>query len=112
MDPADLAGALDGDAGELLAQDSTWELVMAAARIPEELERCRATLEVAHLAKHAFTLCQAWNRFYNDNNILHAETPELKRRRAAIARVFLLAHRQMLGLLGIPEPERMQERGW
>jgi arginyl-tRNA synthetase len=102
-----LADALDEQAAELLAQDSTWDLVMAAARIPEVLARCQDTLEVAHVAKHAFTLCQSWNGFYNDNNILRAETPELKRRRAAIARLFLLAHREMLGLLGIPEPERM-----
>jgi len=103
----DLASTLDGDAAELLSQDASWDLVMAAARIPEVIERCRDTLEIAHLAKHAFTLCQTWNGFLPNNNILHAETPELKRRRAAMARLFLLAHREMLGLLGIPEPERM-----
>ena len=102
-----LGSALDAEAAELLAADETWELVMAAARIPEVVARCRDSLELAHLAKHAFTLCQAWNGFYQHNNILHAETPELKRRRAAIARLFLLAHRELLGLLGIPEPERM-----
>jgi arginyl-tRNA synthetase len=101
------ARTLGPDAAELLARDGTWDLVMAAARLPEVVARCRDSLEIAHLAKHAFTLCQAWNGFYKDNTILHAETRELQAQRAAIARLFLLAHRQVLGLLGIPEPERM-----
>jgi arginyl-tRNA synthetase len=100
------ARARETDLG-ILVQDATWEVLLAAARVPEAVDRAIQQLEVAHLAKHAFALCQAWNTFYRDNSLLHAESESLRWQRALVARVFLLAQRQVLGLLGIPEPERM-----
>ena len=106
-DPAALLAAAEGDDFDILRDDPTWELVLAAARVPEVAERTRASLEMTALAKHGFVLCQAFNAFYRDHRILHAESPALRRQRAAIARAFLLAHRGLLSLLGVPEPERM-----
>ena len=108
VDPAALSGSVSADdLAPLLEDDATWSLVMAAARLPEMVARCTQSLELAHLAKHAFVHAQAFSQFYRDHSILHAETPELRRQRALVARAFLLTHRQILGLLGIPEPERM-----
>jgi arginyl-tRNA synthetase len=104
---AGLAGKAAGDDFALLADDATWEVVLAAARVPAVVARAADSLEIATLAKHGFVLCQAFNAFYRDNSVLHAETATLRRERASVASVFLLALRQVLGLLGVPEPERM-----
>ena len=107
LDARSLVAAAESEDLAIVADASTWDLIMAAARLPDVVLRCRHTLEIAHLAKHAFVLAQAFSSFYRDNNILHADTPALRCQRAAVARVFLLTHRQILGLLGVPEPERM-----
>ena len=106
-DPAALLQACEADDFDMLRDDPTWELVLAAARLPEVAERTRASLEMTALAKHGFVLCQSFNAFYRDHKILHAESPSLRRQRAAVARVFLLSHRSLMALLGVPEPERM-----
>jgi arginyl-tRNA synthetase len=96
-----------GDDFDILRDDPTWSLVRDAARLPEIVERARGSLEIAHLAKHAFQLAQSFNTFYREHPILRAETPSLQRQRAIVARAFQLTHRRILGLLGVPEPERM-----
>lgn len=106
-DPDALLAAAESDDFDILRDDPTWELVLAAARVPEVAERTRASLEMTALAKHGFLLCQSFNAFYRDHRILRAESPALQRQRAAIAQAFLLAHRGLLSLLGVPEPERM-----
>jgi arginyl-tRNA synthetase len=107
LDASSLSAAIETEDMAILDDAQAWDLVMAAARLPEVVERCRQSLEIAHLAKHAFLLAQAFSSFYRDHNMLHAETPSLQRQRAAVARAFLLTHRSIMGLLGMPEPERM-----
>lgn len=107
VDAATLASSPEDFDIPILEDDATWNLVMSAARLPEVVERCRQSLEIAHLAKHAFVLAQAFSQFYRDHKILHAESAALRTQRALVARAFLLTHRQILGLLGVPEPERM-----
>ncbi|MEM7246446.1 MAG: arginine--tRNA ligase [Acidobacteriota bacterium] len=106
----DLSGSLVDelqDAGDFLEDDLVWTVLMNVARLPTVVQRSVDTLELAPIAKHGFQLCQSFNKFYGKHSLLHAETDELRRGRAAVARTFLLGQRQVLGLLGLPEPERM-----
>ncbi len=105
--PESLAASAATEDFAILADDTTWELVLLAARLPEVADRARASLEIATIARHGFLACQAFNAFYRENKILRAETGALRHQRALVARAFLLAHRQLMGLLGVPEPERM-----
>ncbi len=92
-------------AGEF--EDDLWGIVLDAASIREVAERSVETLELATLARHAFGLAQAFNQFYHRNPILQEPDEAIRNRRLAIARIFRREMSRLLGLLGIPEPERM-----
>jgi arginyl-tRNA synthetase len=95
----------DALAGEF--EDDLWGIVLEAASIREIAERSVETLELANLARHAFGLSQAFNQFYHRNPILQESDETIRNRRLATARIFRREMSRLLGLLGIPEPERM-----
>jgi arginyl-tRNA synthetase len=92
---------------ELIDDDELWSLLLQTARLDEAIEQTIGTLEISHLAKHAFTLAQQFNLFYHRYHIL-SERDTTKRcfylTVADTARQGLL---KCLDLLGIPVPERM-----
>ncbi|MDX1583497.1 MAG: DALR anticodon-binding domain-containing protein [Thermoanaerobaculia bacterium] len=59
------------------------------------------------ITHHALELCQKFNSFYHKYPILNEPDLGERRRRAACAAVFLDTMKGILGLLGIPTPERM-----
>ncbi len=92
---------------ELIDDDELWSLLLQTARLDEAIEQTIGTMEISHLAKHAFTLAQKFNFFYHRYHIL-SERDTTKRcfylTVADTARQGLL---KSLDLLGIPVPERM-----
>jgi arginyl-tRNA synthetase len=88
-------------------EDDLWGIALDAASIPEVAERSVETLELATLARHAFGLAQSFSHFYHSNPILQEPDADTRNRRLAIARIFRREMSRLLGLLGIPEPERM-----
>jgi len=56
---------------------------------------------------HAFALAQAFNQFYHRHPIAQEADTAVRNRRLAVARIFRREMSTLLGLLGIPEPERM-----
>jgi len=97
--------AEDLEAGEWT--DDLWTIALDAASTPEVAERSVETLEPATLARHAFGLAQGFNHFYHRQPILQEADAAVRNRRIAIARIFQREMSALLGLLGIPEPERM-----
>ena len=87
--------------------DELWSLLLQTARLDEVIEQTIGTMEISHLAKHAFNLAQQFNLFYHRYHIL-SERDSTKRcfylTVADTARQGLL---KSLDLLGIPVPERM-----
>jgi arginyl-tRNA synthetase len=96
---ADLAGAE--------WEDDLWAVLLEAASTPDVAERAVAALEPSTLARHAFSLAQAFNQFYHRHPIAQEADAALRNRRLAVARIFAREMTRLLGLLGIPEPGRM-----
>jgi arginyl-tRNA synthetase len=87
--------------------DDLWAIALDAASTPDAAERAVETLEPATLARQAFGLAQSFNHFYHRQPILQEPDAAIRNRRVAIARIFQREMSRLLGLLGIPEPERM-----
>ncbi len=89
--------------------DEAWALLLLVARSEEVLEQVVASEEVAALAKHSFALAQAFHAYYQKPkySLLHAESDEQRAFRALLVDSFVRQLEALLGLLGIPIPERM-----
>ena len=105
-----LSSEVDGEALRGLSEageDDLWALVLDAASTPDVAERAVESLEPSTLARHAFSLAQAFNHFYHRHPIAQEEDAALRNRRLAVARIFAREMANLLDLLGIPEPARM-----
>ena len=105
-----LSSEVDGEALRGLSEageDDLWALVLDAASTHDVAERAVESLEPSTLARHAFSLAQAFNHFYHRHPIAQEEDAALRNRRLAVARIFAREMANLLDLLGIPEPARM-----
>jgi arginyl-tRNA synthetase len=100
---ADAVAALPAE----LFSDDLWELVHAAARSGEVVEKAAASLELSLVARHALELAQQFHALYHHHPVLHEENAELAAVRLAVFQIFARALRALAELLGLPEPERM-----
>jgi arginyl-tRNA synthetase len=103
-DALDLGSALAGEEG-----DEVWSLLLLMARSEEIVEQTVQSQEVALLAKHVFTVAQAFHSYYQNArySVLRAESDERRAFRALVVDVFLRQMTELTELLGIPVPERM-----
>jgi arginyl-tRNA synthetase len=100
----DLETALSGNEG-----DEIWSLLLLMSRTEEVEEQAIRTEDAALLAKHAFTVAQAFHSYYQkpQHSVLHAESDDLRAVRTLVVDCFVRQMEVLLGLLGIPIPERM-----
>jgi arginyl-tRNA synthetase len=100
----DLGAFLSGEEG-----DEAWSLLLLMARSDEVVEQAIRAEDVALVAKHAFTVAQAFHSYYQKpkHSLLHAETEDRRACRALLVDAFVRQMEILLGLLGIPVPERM-----
>jgi len=96
-----------GTFGPYLGEDSTWEMLLLCGRTEEVVERSIESLEVSHLARHAFQQAQLFNLFYHRCHILSRTDPKEKLFLVGVADVVRASLLRMLGILGIEAPERM-----
>jgi arginyl-tRNA synthetase len=87
--------------------DEAWGLVLEAARLDEIVEQVVRSLEFSVLAKHAFSLAQAFNAFYHRAPILNEERADVRLWRAAVVAYVRLQLTRALDLMGIDVPGRM-----
>ncbi len=88
-------------------QADAWGLLTLSSQLDDEVLRSIEALEFSHLAKYAFSLCQACNGYYHKYPVLNEEDAGLKAVRLQVlysARDVLV---RALDLMGIPVPERM-----
>ncbi len=73
------------------------------------VNRRRDDFELALVAKHAFAVAQAFHSYYQKPkySVLYAETEDLRAGRTLVVDTFVRQMEVLLGLLGIPVPERM-----
>jgi arginyl-tRNA synthetase len=100
----DLDGLLSGEEG-----DEIWSLLMLMARSEEVAEQVVRSEETALLAKHTFALAQSFHAYYQKPaySVLYAASDDLRALRTLVVDAFLRQMDVLMGLLGIPVPERM-----
>ena len=87
--------------------DELWGLVLEAARLDEIADNSVRSLELAVLAKYAFSLAQAFNAFYHRQPILKEEREDVRLWRAAAVSYFRRQLTLALDLMGCKVPTRM-----
>ena len=92
---------------ELIDDNELWSLLLQAARLDEAIDQTVATLEISHLAKHAFNLAQQFNLFYHKHHVLSESDPIKKCFYLTVTDAARQGLLKSLDLLGIPVPERM-----
>ncbi len=102
LSAADLANYLSGGSGNEL-----WELWLASSKTSYVIDKCIATTEPAHLAKHVFQLGQLFNTFYHRHPIL--SEPDEKRKQFLLATVAVVRREliRCLAVMGITVPPVM-----
>jgi arginyl-tRNA synthetase len=103
VETADLSAA--GLSGREAAD--LWNMVTTAAQFEEHVLHSIYSLEFSHLAKFAFILCQKTNAYYHLYSILNENDAALKGLRIAAVRYVREILDRALGLMGIPQPEKM-----
>jgi arginyl-tRNA synthetase len=100
----ELEAALSGQEG-----DEIWSLLLLMSRTDDVEEQAIRGEDAALLAKHAFAVAQAFHSYYQkpQHSVLHAETDALRAVRTLVVDAFVRQMEVLLGLLGIPVPERM-----
>ena len=100
----DLTAFLAGEEG-----DEAWSLLMLMARSEEVAEQAIRAEDVALVAKHAFAVAQAFHSYYQKPrySLLRAESEDLRACRTLVVDAFVRQMEVLLGLLGIPVPDRM-----
>lgn len=101
VDWSDFLGSAEGN--------EVWDLFALMARTDEVCEQVVRSQEVALLARHAFAIAQTFHGYYQDpaHTVLHASSDTLRVARANVVDLFIREMEVILGLLGIPLPERM-----
>jgi arginyl-tRNA synthetase len=100
----DLSCFLAGEEG-----DEVWSLLLLMARGEEVAEQAIRAEDVALVAKHAFGVAQAFHAYYQKPkySVLYAETEDRRACRTLVVDAFIHQMGALLGILGIPIPERM-----
>jgi arginyl-tRNA synthetase len=103
------ADARNADFAALPAEAAAdhWDLVHRAARLPDAIRQAVDTLEFSGLSRFAFDLAQGVSGFYHRYSVLHEPDEAVRRARLAVLLVAGDALRRVLGVMGVPVPDRM-----
>ncbi|WP_317368370.1 arginine--tRNA ligase [uncultured Tyzzerella sp.] len=90
----------------LICDEFSFELVKLLSQYPDKIVDASNKYEPFIITRHLVNICQAFNKFYDENNIKNSET-ELKNSRLAIVYATKTVIANGLYLLGINAPEKM-----
>ncbi len=105
LDEAEAASVAALDAAHL--DDGLWDVVRTCGRTLETFEKAAESLEVSLLVRHALAVGAAFHHLYHTHPILQAETDESRLARRAALQLVADTLEDVLGVLGVPVPERM-----
>jgi arginyl-tRNA synthetase len=83
------------------------DLVLLLDRLPDAIDQAISKRAPNVLSDHAFSVAQAFSRFYAAHHILSETNADLRASRLAVCRLVLTQFAVVLGILGIEIPERM-----
>lgn len=92
---------------DLLSENELWSLILQVAWIGKAIQQSLRTLEISHLAKHAFRLARQFNLVYHKHHILSEKDDFKKALYLGIADTARRGLLKALDILSIQVPERM-----
>lgn len=92
---------------KLLTSDEEYAVIKSLGDFKEAIAKAAASNEPFMIARQISLIARNYNRFYNNNKILGAETEELKLARLALCEAVCNTIKSGLNLLGIDVVERM-----
>ena len=90
----------------LISDEASVNVCRVLSELPAKLVDAADKYEPYILTRHIVEICKAFNKFYNENNIMASEG-ELKKARLAVVYAVKTTVAQSLALLGIAAPEQM-----
>lgn len=90
-----------------LQDERLWQLVRAMSLSRWAVARAAEAGEPAQVARSAFQAAQAFNNFYHQTHILNEQDPERQAVLLSIVRLALDELTRLMGVMGVPVPERM-----
>jgi arginyl-tRNA synthetase len=87
--------------------DALWDVVRTCGRTEDTFEKVVETLEVSLLVRHALAVAGAFHHLYHTHPILQAKDEESRRARRAALQLVSRHLEDVLGVLGVPIPEKM-----
>jgi len=105
LDAAEIDGLGDLPASAL--DDGLWDVVRTCFRTLDTLEKVAETLEVSLLVRHALAVAGAFHHLYHTHPIAQEKDETTRRARRAALQVVTLHLADILGVLGVPVPDRM-----
>ena len=105
LDEEEAASVASLDAAHL--DDGLWDVVRTCGRTLETFEKAAESLEVSLLVRHALAVGAAFHHLYHTHPILQAGNEESRRARRAALQLVKTTLDDVLGVLGVPVPERM-----
>jgi arginyl-tRNA synthetase len=86
----------------LLTLSDERELIKQIALYPEVVRKAGASYDPSLLCSYLYDLSKLFSRWYHDNPVLKAATPDLVRSRIELATMVLQVLKNAFGLVGIP----------
>lgn len=93
--------------GDIQLNEYEKELIMQLANYKDIVEKAAETLSPAHVANYVYDLVKTYNSFYQNNQILSQEDPEIVQFRLNLSDITGKTIRKSLELLGIGTVNRM-----
>lgn len=90
----------------LISDEASVNVCKVLSELPAKIEDAADKYEPYILTRHIVEICKAFNKFYNENNIMGSEGA-LKDARLAVVYAVKVTVAQSLALLGIAAPEQM-----
>lgn len=90
----------------LISDEASFNLCKALAQLPEKIKDAAEKYEPYIISRHLIEICKAFNKFYNENNIMGSED-NVKNARIALVIAVRDCIAFGLGMLGISAPEKM-----
>jgi len=93
--------------GKILELEEERELIKLLARYGEAVENAGKELNPSIITAYLYELSRLFSRYYHDNPVLKAATPQLVKARITLASMVLMVLRNAYALVGIPFLESM-----
>ena len=93
--------------GKLLENEDETTLMKLILDFPAYVEQAGAGYDPSVIASYLYDVAKTFSHYYHDNQILHAETPELVKARVTLVEAVLVVLKNAFALIGVPFLESM-----